>query len=178
MKNLIMIVSKLSYMISNILRSINYLKNCNEKYILALSAFMIFTICTLMFASPALSQDYYDGYYLYLYNDGGDYPIMANPGWHEEAQGITHDENNWYITQTWALWKISVELDLANPGVPNNTSGLYMINIANVPALTDEGYNHFGDLTYYEYDGTGYLLVLRPISSDYIAGNLKFENAI
>jgi hypothetical protein len=54
---------------------------------------------------------------------------------------------------------ISVDLDLASPGIPNNTLGLYRINIADVPELANEGYNHFGDLTYYNYAGQGYLLV-------------------
>jgi hypothetical protein len=47
---------------------------------------------------------------------------------------------------------ISVDLDLASPGIPNNTLGLYRINIADVPELANEGYNHSGDLTYYNSD--------------------------
>lgn len=87
----------------------------------------------------------YEAYYLYLYDDGGDHPSLRNPGWHEEAQGITHDDNNWFITQKWALWKIAVNLDLAGPGSPNVTPGLYRINLGDVRELSSQGYDHFGD---------------------------------
>lgn len=125
----------------------------------------------------------YEGYYLYLYDDGGDYPSLANPGWHEEAQGITHDDGNWFVTQKEALWKIAVNLDLAGPGTPNVTPGLYRINLGDVPELANEGYNHFGDLDYYEYDGQGFLLIaleiwpaedIRPAIAVFAAGTLSF----
>ncbi|MFQ5813765.1 MAG: hypothetical protein ACE5I2_11360 [Anaerolineae bacterium] len=129
----------------------------------------------------------YEGYYLYLYDDGGDYPSLREPGWHEEAQGITHDDSNWFITQKEALWKIWVGLDLAGPGSPNVTPGLYRINLGDVPELANEGYNHFGDLSYYEYDGQGYLLVaieiwpaedIRPGIAVFTADTLQYVDHV
>lgn len=29
----------------------------------------------------------------------GDHPADANPGWHENAMGLAHDQNSWYVTQ-------------------------------------------------------------------------------
>jgi len=108
----------------------------------------------------------YEAYYLYLYDDGGDHPSLCNPGWHEEAQGITHDDNNWFITQKWALWKIAVNLDLARPGSPNVTPGLYRINLGDVSELSSQGYDHFGDLSYYKHGGQGFLLIALEVSTD------------
>lgn len=37
----------------------------------------------------------------------GDYPGDANPGWHENVQGLAHDDDHWYITTTLEIWKIT-----------------------------------------------------------------------
>jgi hypothetical protein len=112
------------------------------------------------------SPDPYEGYYLYLYDDGGDYPSLREPGWNNEAQGITHDDSHWFITQKWALWKISVSLDLAGPGTPNVTPGLYRINLGDVPELSSQGYDHFGDLSYYQHGDEGFLLIALEVLKD------------
>ena len=41
-----------------------------------------------------------------------DYPFDRETGWSEELQGVTHDDDDWYITQKDRLWKISVEVNL------------------------------------------------------------------
>jgi hypothetical protein len=41
----------------------------------------------------------------------GDKPDEANPGWHQEAQGLTHDSNYWYAAQ-------NVEACVVPPGDP------------------------------------------------------------
>jgi len=66
----------------------------------------------------------YEAYFLYL----GDHPSEANPGWHQEVQGIRHDNGYWYITQESKLWKIPVTHDLShsassNPSVRTVTMG-------------------------------------------------------
>src|SRR5215813_4849720 len=43
----------------------------------------------------------------------GNRPKEADPGWNEEAQGIAHDDANWYLTQKNRLWKIPGTHDLA-----------------------------------------------------------------
>jgi hypothetical protein len=107
---------------------------------------------TLIVPVNIWSQDF-ESYYLYL----GDYPREANTGWHEEAQGVTHDDDNWFITQDVALWKIPVTHNLwsvspIDPGVLKKT-------FADYPNLTNAGYGGFGDLDYYKYNGIGYLAI-------------------
>jgi len=85
----------------------------------------------------------------------GDYPADANPGWHEEAQGLAHDRDNWFITQRETLWKVPVEVDL-NRLTPGRR-GVRRVTIADYPALG--AYHHFGDPDYLEVDGHGYLVV-------------------
>jgi len=118
----------------------------------------------VIFALPAFGQsEPYESYYLYL----GDYPHGASPGWHEDVQGLTHDENYWYITQSDAddsnkaersLWKIPVEHDLAKSATPG-VNGVERVIIDDIPELAGQGYNHWGDLDYYQYEGVGYLFL-------------------
>jgi hypothetical protein len=100
--------------------------------------------------TPQLSG--FESYYLYL----GNYPSHKQTGWHEDVQGVTHDDDHWFITQTEILWKIPVTHDL-NREVSPNTPGVKRVSIEDFPALSD--YNHFGDLTYYEFEGQGYLCI-------------------
>jgi len=93
----------------------------------------------------------YESYYLYLYN----HPSAEENDWSADVQGLTHDDNYWYISQTWELWKISVTSDLAPVDDPSDAADY--LDLANVNELA--GYNHAGDICYYEYGGTGYLLV-------------------
>jgi hypothetical protein len=118
-----------------------------------------------LFWGNGIAQDGYESYYLYL----GHYPDNASPGYHEDVQGITHDDNNWFITQSDAddddpaersLWKIPVTHDLAS--VSPNDPGVLRISLDDIPALASKGYDHFGDLSYYKnenYDGEGYLVI-------------------
>ena len=49
----------------------------------------------LLLAVPAATRQiatYSHTYY-------GNLPDEGNPGWHEEAQGLDHDDSSWYITQ-------------------------------------------------------------------------------
>jgi hypothetical protein len=62
------------------------------------------------FASAQTVDDQsYESYFLYL----GQYPSDANPGWHQDVQGISHDSNHWFISQTGKLWKIPVDHNLS-----------------------------------------------------------------
>lgn len=117
----------------------------------------------LMETSAALVSDWhepYESYFLYL----GEYPANANPGWHEDVQGVTHDTTHWFITQAnddnpseQALWKIPVGHDLAS--VDPNDVGVTRLLISDVQELAQEGYWHFGDLSYCNFDGKGYLVI-------------------
>jgi hypothetical protein len=109
-----------------------------------------FSMMLLTLASSANNS--YEAYYLYL----GNYP-SGEPGWHENVQGLAHDNNNWFITQTLDLWKIPVTHDLKS--VSPSDPGVRRIRLGDVPQLGVEDYNHFGDPSYYEFRGQGYILM-------------------
>ena len=64
----------------------------------------------LLAPSQSSARRAYEAYYNFL----GNYPDEANTGWHQGAQGLTHDRDNWFITQRGQLWKIPVSHDLNN----------------------------------------------------------------
>lgn len=132
----------------------------NKKKMLA-ALLMSLSAVLLTLAAPATTA--YEGYYLFL----GDYPHEANPGWHEEAQGVAHDRDNWFITQgspgSSFLWKIPVTHDLRS--VSPSAPGVRRISIGSVPQLVNARYNDFGDLECYEFEGQGYVFVSLEDSS-------------
>ena len=99
----------------------------------------------------ATGQPFYEAYYLYLDN----YPSHRNTGWHENVQGIAHDDNHWFITQTDTIWKIPVGHDLNVS--PSGAPGVVQRTLGDYPALS--AYNHLGDIVHFEYGGIGYLVV-------------------
>lgn len=126
-----------------------------KKDILAVITFLfIVQYVSIILSDNTYALDSYEGFYLYL----GNYPQSANPGWHENVQGIAHDIDNWFITQQYAFWKIPVTRDL-NQSVSPSDPGVVKIDIRNITALNNEGYNHFGDLEHYEYNGQGYVFI-------------------
>lgn len=92
----------------------------------------------------------YESYYLYL----GGYPI-AETNWSDDVQGVAHDDNSWFITQTEVLWRIPVERDLRT--VSSSDPNVIRRPLSAYPALA--GYHHTGDPVVYKYDGVNYLLV-------------------
>lgn len=74
----------------------------------------------LLLLAPGSSnaQQAYEAYYNYL----GNYPHEKETGWHQDAQGLTHDQDNWFITQRKRLWKIPVTQDLND--VDSNDPGV------------------------------------------------------
>jgi len=100
----------------------------------------------------------YESYFRYL----RDYPYDCETGWTEHPQGATHDQDNWYITQEKALWRIPVEHDLN--AVSNGDPGVSKIELDHFPILTKARFNHFGDPAYYEYGDQGFVLV--PLEGD------------
>lgn len=101
------------------------------------------------FASPALAQSP-QGYCLHL----GNYPV-AETSWSNDTQGIAHDDNNWFITQTDALWKIPVGLDLRT--VTSTSPGVLRRNLSFYQPLA--GFEHTGDPVVHRHNGVDYLLV-------------------
>ena len=76
-----------------------------------------------------------------------DYPSDRETGWSEELQGLTHDDNNWFITQRDRLWKISVDVDL-NSSIDGPDPDRGIFNVPIPPAL--KNYNHMGDPDHFD----------------------------
>ncbi|GAB4565724.1 MAG: hypothetical protein Tsb0020_16770 [Haliangiales bacterium] len=95
----------------------------------------------------------------------GNHPKEHSPSWTENAQGVTHDEDHWYITQNYQspvhkvatfgmgkqlrprLWKIPITHNLADdpPG-----GYVTMPDELLSEGLNSVAYDHFGDLDRYE----------------------------
>lgn len=80
----------------------------------------------------------------------GNYPNNRETGWSESLQGVTHDANNWFFTQTTSLWKFPVTHDL-NRSVSGPDPARGILKVGMPSALAARGYNHFGDFDYVEY---------------------------
>lgn len=130
------------------------------KRLFVFSMILTWALVGLSGVSTAGSLKAYESYFLYL----GEHPANANPGWHEDVQGVTHDDSYWFITQAHeedtseqALWKIPVSHDLGS--VSPSDPGVTRILVGDVSELAAEGYWHLGDLSYYKFDGQGYLII-------------------
>lgn len=104
----------------------------------------------------------------------GEHPSLAHTIWSRDLQGISHDDENWYITNVDGLYRIPASVDLAR--VPDGLSDPTGWIHAPIPAdLAKRGYNHFGDLSWYHHDGDGYLCV--PIENGAPEAVLAFFRA-
>lgn len=88
-----------------------------------------------------------------------DYPKNRNNGWHSNVQGATHDDDYWYITQQYRLWKFPISHDL-NESVDGGEPGVSYVDL---DELGLSRYDHFGDLDH--YDGKLYV-PLEDLSGD------------
>lgn len=115
--------------------------------------------CSALIPIPGRAQGPYEASHLYL----GNYADEANPGWHENAQGLAHDRDNWFITQTKTLWKVPLTQNITS--VRANGPGVIVkeLNATDMLVLDREGYDHLGDPTYYEFEGEGSPLAGNPV---------------
>jgi hypothetical protein len=117
-------------------------------------------------AAPALADAQVCTQHTYL----GNRPDEGNPGWHEEAQGLAHDADNWYVSQNPGffvvggtiqggpkLWRIPVTHDLAD-GVDCGDTGVSCKRLFDTP-LFGLGYNHYGDIDFFQTGGRSFLVV-------------------
>ena len=108
----------------------------------------VVALLVFLLALPAYTQSYvYESSFLYL----GDYPGNADPFYTVELQGITHDDDYWYITNQWNIFKFHISDDLDSSS-PRDSKQLTTIAALN-------GYNHFGDLSHYKHNGQSYLVI-------------------
>ena len=81
----------------------------------------------------------------------GNYPDERSGFWTDNIQGVTHDNDHWFITQTTRLWRIPIGQDLSVLLLDFD-----QVLVVEIPdALGDLGYNHLGDLDILD----GHLLV-------------------
>jgi len=91
----------------------------------------------------------------------GNYPYGMRHGINANTQGITHDDQYWYITQETRIWKIDATLPLAGDIYHCGDVGVLCRDLSDT-ILSQDGYNHFGDLSYFN----GYLAVATTGGSD------------
>jgi hypothetical protein len=83
-----------------------------------------------------------------VFNYLGNYPRDRENGWSDEIQGVTHDNDNWFFTQTKTLWKFPVSHDLHKKVTKSDLSkGIIKKGIPQ--SLSSAGYNHYGDFSHY-----------------------------
>ncbi|MBW2703639.1 MAG: hypothetical protein JRF33_22715 [Deltaproteobacteria bacterium] len=91
------------------------------------------------------------------YTFRGDYPKNWQGGYTNEIQGVAHDASNWFFSKNDPprLLKVPVQHDLKSHFYNEDPdAGIFVINLSETP-LSDEGYNHFGDIDYHD----GHVLV-------------------
>ncbi len=103
-------------------------------------------------SSVALAQPGYHSYFLY---QGNDHPNEAENYWSEEAQGLAHDDDHWYLTSALDLWRVPVGEDLARE---EPSANVRLKRIQDTP-LGAQGYDHYGDLELFVRDGRKYLFI-------------------
>src|SRR5262245_5987337 len=101
---------------------------------------------------PIIARRAYEAYYNYI----GNYPSNANTGWNGDPQGLTHDQDDWFIIERKRIWRIPVTQDLKNVSCGGR---VVCRSFGDWPALSSEGYDHLGDPEYYNFGGKGYVLV-------------------
>ena len=94
-------------------------------------------------------------HYEYICN----YPSDREPGWSEELNGVSHDDDFWYFTQKKVIWKFPVTHDLNNSCKNENVSArIYRCHYGQSCNCTKD--YHLGDIECFN----GYLFI--PIASD------------
>lgn len=115
-----------------------------------------------LWSANSLAQPY-EAYFLY----NGAYPDHEETPYSGECenniQGITHDDNNWFISMTEELWKIPVGYDLRHVNDSSQFPGVIHQRLSDYPLLVQSGFFHIGDLSYFSVNGQGY--VIAPIEA-------------
>ncbi|MCB0167522.1 MAG: hypothetical protein KDI79_25055 [Anaerolineae bacterium] len=115
-------------------------------------AVVFFATCFVSLYRVAHAQEpqSYEAYFNYI----GTRPDEGGTNYTGETQGLTHDDNHWFISQAWGVWKIPVGLDLAG-SIECDTTGVLCKGLSSELS----SYDHIGDITYYRYKSTGFLLL-------------------
>lgn len=129
--------------------------------------------------SNLFAQSAFESYFLWL----GDAPAKVTADWNPnkaEMQGVAHDDDNWYFTNTrynidfdaqfdWPpldapkidydghLWKIPASVPLGQNLF--NIPGVEHVSMSSTSELNDASYEHFGDPDFYQFGNIGYVVV-------------------
>jgi hypothetical protein len=68
----------------------------------------------------------------------GNMPDERQDDWTNECQGVTHDDDHWFITQKGSVWRVPIAKDLRN----HLQDGVDGVRRRPIPVA---GYDHFGD---------------------------------
>ena len=89
------------------------------------------------------------------YSFAGNHPRDRENTWSNEAQGISNDNLNWFVSQKSTIWKIPLSRNLGSNFSKSNHT------YADIPKyLSQLGYNHFGDIDHHN----GYIFA--PLEQD------------
>ncbi|MBK6930616.1 MAG: hypothetical protein IPH12_06970 [Saprospirales bacterium] len=131
-----------------------------QRNIIFLHARVWIALINFTFSIGAFGQTAFEDYYLRSTN----YPSFGNlwtlNGLEDgEAQGVTHDDNNWLFTWTFSntgyMFKVPVDIPINNNVLQN--PNVSIVNMSQFSDLT--GYWHWGDPDHYKYAGIEYIVV-------------------
>lgn len=121
-----------------------------------------FWIGAIVFAASiqGFGQLTFESYYLRTTNFPGFTNLWTLNGLEDgEAQGVTHDDGNWFFTWTYQnigyMFKVPVSIPISNELLQNPSVSI--VNMSSFPELT--GYWHWGDPDHYKYSGVEYIVV-------------------
>jgi hypothetical protein len=98
----------------------------------------------------------------------GEHPTLAQLPWSREVQGISHDARHWFLATASELFRVPASTDLAG-----DFDGNPAVRRAPIPeALVARGFDHFGDFSWYDSEGTGVLCV--PVERNAPGAELAF----
>ncbi len=126
-----------------------------------LAGFLLFALLSAVIAQPAVLA----GSACYLHHYLGEVPDEEALAWSHESQGVTHDMDNWYITQNvpfdifsckGMIWRIPITHNLADD-VSCGDGGVSCAGMSDEICAYE--YDHAGDPAYYAHDGHGYVFV-------------------
>jgi hypothetical protein len=155
----------------------------------ALLALLLLVPLTLTVSIGTSQAQYYEAYYLF----NGAYPDNEGTPYADEFQGLTHDDNNWFLSSNKyegddkvpQLWKVPVQYALKD--VTLAWPGVMCKKITETP-LAALGYSHYGDISYYNFKGQGYIIVpveyevkpypLYNLIAFFTADSLKYVDSI
>lgn len=146
------------------------------------SVFFVFSVLiSLLTMLPKLVLSQYTNAFEKYYFHINDYPNDATPNWGDNswaANGITHDDDNWYICSVdrtvglttagtdWILWKIPIseKLDQDFDNNPNTNSHKWRLSFFRTPPDTFfKKYGHAGDIDICE-DNNGVKYIILPLT--------------